>query len=109
MKFSIVTAISFSCILSAVTACTWVELKPEGRSVTLKYNKDLHQDCERLGTVNAKTRASVVLGSQREGKKIAAELTTLARNEATRLDANTVVANTPVENGEQSYIAYRCP
>lgn len=109
MKLSLTPPILFSLILFSVTACTWVELNSAGRNVSLQDSDNLNQTCQRLGTVNAKTRASVVFGTGRDNKKIKHELAVLARNEAAKLNANTIVAKTQAENGEQSFIAYRCP
>jgi hypothetical protein len=75
----------------------------------IKTNDNLNQACQRLGTVNAKTSASLVPGTSRDNKKVKEEITILARNEAARLDANTIVAQTQAKDGEQSFIAYRCP
>ena len=109
MKFSLIATTLCSLILLSITACTWVELTTAGSNVVLKTSDNLNQACQRLGTVNAKTSASLVAGTSRDNKKVKEEITILARNEAARLNANTIVAQTEAKDGEQSFIAYRCP
>ncbi|MGS2718566.1 DUF4156 domain-containing protein [Eionea flava] len=89
--------------------CTWVELNTAGQLVKQLTNEQLTPTCERVGVVNASTKASIVAGTSRNEKKIQQELTILARNEAGTLNANAIVAKTPAIEGKQSFIAYRCP
>lgn len=89
--------------------CTWVELNTAGQPVKLFTKEQLKPACERIGVVNASTKASVVAGTSRSEKKIQQELIILARNEAGTLSANAIVAKTSAVDGKQSFIAYRCP
>ncbi len=100
--------IAMTLLSTMLSACTWVELNSQGRSVTLRQQTDSLEGCQRIGAVTAKTRASIVAGTRRNNKKIAEELSILARNEAATLDANTIIAKSGIDNGQQSFIAYNC-
>jgi hypothetical protein len=101
--------IAISLLSITLSACTWVELNSKGRGVVIRQQTDSIDGCQRIGTVTAKTRASIVAGTSRGDKKIAEELSILARNEAATLNANTIVANNNISDGQQSFIAYSCP
>jgi len=112
MKLIVISLLS---ILLSITlsACTWVELNSQGEGVAVRQPIDSVSGCLRVGTVTAKTRASIVAGTSRDDKKIAEELSILARNEAAKLNANTIIAEGNIDNstrnGTQSFIAYQCP
>lgn len=100
--------ISVATILLSTTACTWVSLSEKGAQVTISNSNNVVL-CQRLGSVNAKTRATLLFSAKRNEEKIATELSVLARNEATKMNADTLVAESPPnEKGEQRFIAYRC-
>lgn len=95
-------------IILTASACTWVDLKKQGQNVVISTSEKI-QSCSAVGNVTAKTRHTLFAGIKRSDTKIAMELATLARNEATKINANTIVANAQPVNGEQSFSAYRCP
>lgn len=96
----------FSTLLLSLNACTWVELNEQGKAVRLTQYEHI-QACQKIGNVTAKTRAEI-LGAQRSAEKIHIELTRLAKNEAAKLGANTIVAKHAELNGEQAFDAYQC-
>lgn len=100
--------LSIATILLSTSACTWVSLSEKGSQVTIANTNDVAH-CQRIGRVNAKTRATLLLSAKRDDEKIATELSVLARNEATKMRADTLVAEAaPNDKGEQSFVAYRC-
>jgi hypothetical protein len=103
MKF--IAMFSILLLPIVLNACTWVELNSQGKGVVVRPQAD---GCQRIGSVTAKTRASILAGTRRNSEKIAKELTILARNEAAMLNANTIVVNSDIANGQQSFVAYNC-
>jgi hypothetical protein len=100
--------IAISVLAITLSACTWVELTSQGRGVAIRQQTNSVDGCQRIGTVNARTRASIIAGTSRDHKTIAEELSRLARNEAAKMNANTIVAKNDVDNGQQSFITYNC-
>ena len=101
--YSIYIIILFFILLNA---CTWVKLSPEGHDVTVAFEEDV-KDCLLKGqtTVNLK---STIVGIDRSRKKVKQELRKLARNSAANIGGNTVVADSEIENGKQTFKIYQC-
>ena len=91
----------------ALTGCTWVQLTSEGENVSLA-GVDVIGNCERIGRATAKTLGKIV-AVERGGGRLQEELLTLARNEAGRMDGNTVVPESLIKDGEQDFGVYNCP
>ena len=92
----------------ALSGCTWVALAPDADGVQIGAS-DALENCEKVGTTKARTKTKVWIFSRSE-KKVAKELTTLARNDAPELGGNTVVAEGPVStDGVQRFSIYKCP
>jgi len=89
-----------------LNACTWVKPTPGAESVRVAAAAAV-TDCERKGKVTVSLRSRVA-GVERSPTKVANELATLARNEATSLGGDTVVAETTVSEGSQVFGVYRC-
>jgi len=101
----IATTLVFSMALSG---CTWVALAPDSEGVRIGAS-DALDGCTRVGTTKARTKVRVGVIARSE-KKVADELTTLARNDARELGGNTVVADGPVSaDGVQRFSIYDCP
>jgi hypothetical protein len=98
--FAIVT------LVALVHACTWVKTTPEGQKVRVAKASEIG-NCERKGGV-ATSLKSRVGGFERKPGKVAGELETLARNEAATMGGDTVVAESLVKDGRQTYGVYRC-
>ena len=87
-----------------LSSCTWVRLTSAGENVAVLTQSEV-ANCTRTGTTTVEVKDKVLL--DRDPDKVALELRTLARNRAAdRGDA--IVASTRVENGEQTFIIYRC-
>lgn len=93
-------------ILAVLTGCAWVKLTEGGKTVTVVTK--VPTSCTRLGNTASQTRADVAtIGRNRE--KIADELLILARNSASRMGGDTIIAESEVsDTGEQTFGVYRC-
>lgn len=92
-----------ACVL-LLSSCTWVRLSAAGENVAVLTESEV-ANCTRTGTTTVSVRDRVVL--ERDADKVALELRTLARNRAAdRGDA--IVPSTRVEDGEQTFVIYRC-
>lgn len=93
---------------TALSGCTWVALAPDADGVRIGAG-DALDGCTQVGTTKARTKVRFGFFARGE-KKIAEELTTLARNDAPELGGNTVVAEGPVSaDGVQRFAIYDCP
>lgn len=90
--------------LVTLSACTWVKLTPEGENVAVLTQAEV-ANCTRTGTTTVEVRDKVVL--ERNAEKVAQELRTLARNRAADR-GDSIVPSTGVEDGEQTFVIYRC-
>ncbi len=86
--------------------CTWVRSTPAADAIRI-VPPDRVADCRRLGTVSGFTKADLA-GIRRSPEKVRLEVETLARREAVDLRADTLVAQGPLLEGRQSFIAFRC-
>ena len=88
------------------TACTWVKTSDAGYEVTLLSANRVSQ-CARIGSITTSTK-STLLKINRNPAKIQAELDALAREEAVKLQANSLVRHS-IADGKATYTAYQCP
>lgn len=87
-----------------LSSCTYVRLTPEGENVAVLTQGEV-ADCVRTGTTTVEVLEKVIIN--RNSDRVTQELRTLARNRAVdRGDA--IVASSAVEDGEQSFVVYRC-
>lgn len=93
--------------LATLSACTWVKMEPEGAVVRVAQRGDDLSQCTRRGEVGVSVRDKVGL-YQRNDLKVRDELETMARNEASSLQADTVQALDEPSAGEQRFAAYAC-
>lgn len=93
-------------VLAVLQGCAWVKLTEEGKTVTVVTK--VPSTCKRLGSTASQTRADVATIS-RNKEKIGGELQILARNSASRMGGDTIVAESEIsETGEQTFGVYRC-
>jgi hypothetical protein len=88
------------------SGCTWVK-KSQGAEQVRIVPADLVGSCKSLGTVSTTTLDKVTV-VDRNKKKIQTELETLARNEAVKSGADTLVARSPIIEGRQTFELFRC-
>ncbi len=95
-------------LLTAVslTACTWVQLTPEGEQVAIAAMDEMSA-CTKKGSTTVTTKADLA-SIDRNLEKVTTELETLARNSAVNLKGDTVVAAGDIEDGKQQYDVYLC-
>lgn len=91
----------------AFAGCTWVELKPEGEAVRVASGGEVGS-CKRIGTATSVGVDEVGFITRSE-EKLSEELQTLARNEAATMGGNTVVADSEIVEGRQTFVVYQCP
>lgn len=90
-----------------VSGCSWVKLAPGAEAVTVRQANQVGH-CERLGNASAKSLHKVGF-INRNSEKLQSELQTMARNEASAMGGNTVVAESEINAGQQKFGIYRCP
>lgn len=92
--------------IAIVCGCTWVKATPEAKKVRL-VPADRVADCRRIGAVTTYTKDKIsVVG--RKHNKVSQELETLAKNDAAKRGADTIVATTKVQDGQQDFALFRC-
>ena len=98
--------VSVAVLAGVLHGCTWVKTTPEGEFVRVAAANAV-ADCKRMSkvTVSLKNR---VAGVERNSDKVAKELATLARNEGGRLGGDTVVAESAIAEGSQTFAIYDC-
>jgi hypothetical protein len=101
-------ALTASIVLCAAMmgACTWVKPTPAGELVRVAPASDA-ANCTRKGKVTVSLKSRVA-GVERKPTKVAEELATLARNEGALLGGDTVVVESPVGDGRQTFGVYQC-
>jgi hypothetical protein len=97
----IFVAISMALLMSA---CTYVKLTPAGENVAVLQLNQV-SSCTHTGSTTVSVVNKVVVN--RKPDKVALELRSLARNRAADR-GDTIVAMTPVTDGEQTFNIYRC-
>ena len=102
-----IKALSLFLLSITLGACSWIQLSTAGQSVIVKDTIDI-ATCTKVGNISATTRQQLIIGSDREKKRVAKELENLARNEAAHIQANTIVPNSTPINGKQNFAAYQC-
>lgn len=88
------------------TACTWVELTPEGEKVRLLSMSEV-KSCKKIGKTIVSLKDKVA-GFDRNKEKVQKELEALARNSAVDLNGDTVVKANEIKDGTQTFHVYRC-
>lgn len=89
-----------------ISGCTWVKPIPKSYAITLLENKDI-VNCVKKGTTQSKTLSKFIF-MPRKGQKIAAELVTLAKNEAAIMGGDSVVAESNIVAGGRIFGVYLC-
>lgn len=97
--------IALGLVVLFLSACTWVELTPEGEKVTVAKAEHV-KDCKFAGTTTVSVKSRTL--GERDLAKVKSELETLARNEAIKLKGDTVVPVTEIKDGEQTFKVYQC-
>jgi len=93
-----------SSISLILVSCTFVKLTPAGENVAVMTEREV-ANCTRTGTTTVEVLDRAII--ERNPDKVARDLRIMARNRAAdRGDA--IVASTLVDDGEQTFVIYRC-
>jgi len=87
-------------------ACTWVDLKPQAEKVRILAAQEVGR-CKEIGRVAATTKDRIGFIA-RDKDSVQEEVNFLSRNNAADMGGDTLVAASPLVNGEQSFKVYRC-
>ena len=93
-------------IIISLSACTMVKLTTEGEKARVLSAEEVTK-CTYVGKTTS-TTTEKALGVKRHDDALSLELVSLARNAASRLGGDTVVAEGPEAEGRQSFLVYRC-
>lgn len=91
-------------ITASMTACSFVELKPEAEHVILSND---NATCKRIGQTTVSVLHEFV-AIDRNVDTISEELQTLARNAAAKMGGNAIWPESEITEGEQDFGVYRC-
>ncbi len=97
-----------TCIVSAtilLSACSTLRLTDGGEKVRMLEPGEI-SSCKNLGKTNTSVTARVVF--ERPAGTIARELQIVARNSAARMGGDTIVPLTVIEEGQQTFVVYKC-
>ncbi len=97
---------SWGLLVSGLSGCTFVELKPPAQQVRILAAQEV-RNCRHLGKVTASTAATVGF-IPRSRDSVSEEVQNLARNHAATMNGDSIVAVSPLSEGEQSFEVYRC-
>ncbi len=90
-----------------ISGCTWVNENKAGRDVAITVI-DQVSHCQKVGDITSSVKNKVGF-INRNNDKVIQELLILARNEAVKLNANTIVSSGAPLDGKQTYQAFNCP
>ncbi len=96
------------CMISAamlLSACSSLKLTEGGEKVRVLDPSEI-STCKNMGRTNTSVTARVVI--ERPADTVAKELRTVARNSAARMGGDTIVPLTVIENGQQTFVVYKC-
>jgi hypothetical protein len=100
------TNISIIVATILLSACSSLNLTPEGEKVRILEPSEVGS-CRELGKTNTSVTDTVV-GVERPDETIAKELRIIARNGAARMGGDTIVPLTVMEEGQQTFVVYKC-
>jgi hypothetical protein len=97
-----------TCLLGAailLSACSTLKLTEGGEKIRILDPNEI-SSCKNLGRTNTSVTAKVIF--ERPAEAVAKELETVARNSASRMGGDTIVPLTVIENGQQTFVVYKC-
>lgn len=96
------------CMISAamlLSACSSLKLTEGGEKIRMLEPSEV-STCKNMGRTNTSVTARVVI--ERPADTIAEELSIVARNSAARMGGDTIVPLTVIEDGQQTFVVYKC-
>lgn len=97
-----------TCVLAAailLSACSTLKLTEGGEKIRLLEPTEV-TSCKNLGRTNTSVTSKVVF--DRPEDSVAKELLIVARNSAANMGGDTIVPLTVIENGQQTFVVYKC-
>lgn len=89
-----------------MTACSWVKLTPDGEDVRVLSAEEV-SNCELTGQTTVSLKSKIA-GIERNQEKVQLELNILGRNSAANLAGNSIVADSDIKDGQQTFKVYQC-
>ncbi len=89
-----------------ISSCATVSLSSAGEKIRI-LGPDEVSSCRELGRTNTSVTA-MALGVPRPPETVAKELETIARNSASNMNGDTIVALTVINEGQQTFMVYKC-
>jgi hypothetical protein len=89
-----------------VTGCATVKLSDSAEKVRVLAPEEV-STCKKLGQANASVTAKA-LGISRPIESVTNELESMGRNSAAKMGGDTIVPLTVIEEGQQSFVVYKC-
>lgn len=99
-------AAMLSALFGLMSACTWVQLSPEAANVYLRTASQV-SECDRVGTANVNALSQIGF-IDRSAARLQDELVDLAKNEAARLGGDSVVPESTIDEGKQTFGVFLC-
>lgn len=93
-------------LTATLSGCSWVKPVVGAHKISVKLSSEI-KDCQRLGETNTSALDQVGF-YQRDDDAITEDLVMLAKNEAVRMQGDTIVAITPLVNGRKTFAIYKC-
>ena len=96
------------CIASAalmLSACSSLKLTEGGEKVRVLDPAEI-ASCKNLGRTNTSVTDRVII--ERPADAVAEELQIVARNSGARMGGDTIVPLTVIEDGQQTFVVYKC-
>jgi hypothetical protein len=88
-----------------LSACSSLKLTESGEKVRVLDPAEV-SSCKNLGRTNTSVTDRVII--ERPADAVAEELQIVARNSAARMGGDTIVPLTVIENGQQTFVVYKC-
>ncbi len=89
-----------------LTGCATVKLSENAEKVRVLAPEEV-STCKKLGQSNASVTATT-LGIARPIETLTKELASIGRNSAAKMGGDTIVPLTVIEDGNQSFVVYKC-
>lgn len=98
----------FSVFAVFLAGCSWVKPLPESSTVSVVASAEQLINCKKVGQVT--TRVADKVGFfERDSEAVIANLYDLAKNEAVRMGANTLMPLSGVQDGSMRFALFQCP
>ena len=102
---SLIKLSGVACAALLLGACSTLKLTEGGEKVRV-LEPDETSSCRNLGRTNTSVTNRIVF--ERPADTVAGELEIIARNSAARMGGDTIVPLTVIEEGQQTFVVYKC-